>query len=167
MIPDDVRRELIGCGFDEAWEWSRRQTWLNCYWKLKELDLWRFVAAEEGTDLGKMHVRCHDIAGLRAALRTGNFRCRKDQTGEWDGSERVATASLHIKHFVGKGWAEDKVQVHIDHAGAWLHPAWWLFFPVPVVQLIRHGSKYDSYKDVPGALDLLLALGAPRWIACV
>ena len=117
-----------------------------CATKLLEHGLWDFVAREEDSAVGTMHVTVTDPAALRAALRVRGFAFGGGDDGPWDASERTFGPSLHAKHF--DGWPADKVQFHVDRAGLWLARAWWWFPPVPLVQMARHAWHYESYRDV-------------------
>ena len=114
----------------------------NVRGKLDGFDLLRFVASPEPAGPGNFHFACNDTAAFRAALVVHGFRLRDRAGGAWDARERVARASLHIKHFVG--WPEERMQAHIDPygiGGAWI--------------LIMHLLDYNGYRDAERILRLL------------
>jgi hypothetical protein len=141
---------LASRGYTDAWFVAQpeavRTTVRVLHRKLASLDLWRFVAQEWRTEVGVLQFTCADVAELRARVGALGFRCAGPSSGRWEASERRFRFALHLKHF--DGWPEDKVQAHVDPFGAWLPRAWWLFPPVPLVQLLLHRLTYDGYRDV-------------------
>lgn len=165
QLPQDAQKDLDSRDYDETWFREHddrpeiRLTVLNLYVKLKGLNLWEFVDTQNNTKLGVMQFLCSRIDGFKDTLRKrDDFTSPEESLEEWSSREMRAMAQLHFKHF--KGWPITLVEAHIDQAGLLLRSKWWwLFPPIPLLQMAGHGLSYESYMDVYGIRRILLDQG--------
>lgn len=158
------RSDLERAGYDAAWFAAQPgdvgQTVKNLHARLAPLGLWRFVTREWETEPGQLCFRCADVDGLQRRLAELGFSHGRTWTaGFWERSERRARLALHFKRF--PGWEDDQVLVHLDPVGAALSRWWWLFPPVPLLQLWRHARDREGYRDVDRIRALLAEEGFP------
>ena len=163
QLPPDAQKDLASREYDEAWFRTHgpemRLTVLNLYVKLSGLQLWEFVDTQSNTKVGVIEFLCSKIDGFKDTLRKrDDFTSPEESEEEWSSREMRAVGQLHFKHF--KGWPKTLVEVHIDQAGLLMRSKWWwLFPPVPLLQMLGHGLSYESYKDVYGIRNILLDQG--------
>ncbi|MDX9719347.1 MAG: hypothetical protein RBU37_01275 [Myxococcota bacterium] len=120
-------------------------TFLCIHAQLKLLELWRFIAREDGSSQGCLHFRSKP--GLRAWLQQHpTFHCSALGPRGWQARQRRLRFALHLKQF--SGWPEDRVQAHIDPVGG--HFPWWTWLlpGVPASLLLWHLWDFNGYLDV-------------------
>jgi hypothetical protein len=163
QLPPDAQRDLASRDYDESWFKEQspeiRLTVLNLYVKLSGLKLWEFVDTQSNTKVGAIDFLCSRIDAFKETLSNRpDFTSPEKSADEWSSREMRASGQLHFKHF--KGWPETQVEAHIDKVGLLLRSKWWwLFPPIPLIQMARHGLDYSGYQDVYGIRKLLLDQG--------